>query len=80
MGRASLVVGAVAGGIFVLCVAMVTLTLHLTPEMERLAAGERGCVKEQIVVPGVLAFEQSFFIVVHTVPKGLQDYAVYLDH
>jgi hypothetical protein len=37
--RASLVIGGVAGLIFLLCVAMVAVTLHLTPELNKLATG-----------------------------------------
>lgn len=38
--RASLVIGAIASVIFLLCVAMVGVTLYLTPEMDKLAKGE----------------------------------------
>ena len=35
--RASIVIGAVASVIFLLCVGMVAITLHLTPELNKLA-------------------------------------------
>ncbi len=38
--RASVVIGAVAAVIFFSCAAMVAVTLYLTPEMDKLAAGE----------------------------------------
>ncbi len=38
--RASLVIGVVATLIFICCAAMVAVTLYLTPEMDRLAAGK----------------------------------------
>jgi len=40
--RASLVIGAVASVIFLLCVAMVAITLHLTPELNKLATSKSG--------------------------------------
>ena len=41
--RASLVIGVVAALIFICCAAMVAVTLYLTPEMDRLAAGKDKC-------------------------------------
>ena len=38
--RASIVIGAVASVIFLLCVGMVAITLHLTPELNKLATGK----------------------------------------
>ncbi len=38
--RASLVIGVVATLIFICCAAMVAVTLYLTPEMDKLAAGK----------------------------------------
>ena len=38
--RASLVIGGVASVIFLLCVAMVAVTLHLTPELNKLATSK----------------------------------------
>ena len=37
--RASCVIGVIATVIFLACFAMVAVTLHLTPEMDRLAKG-----------------------------------------